>query len=142
NKNETDPTSFLDNGLHWDAHRIGWTISGVFAFVATIISFYLIIRHLQFYHKPNHQRYIVRILFMIPIYSIISWLSYRYFRYSTYYETIRDCYEAFVIAAFFTLLVQYVGDSPEEQKKKLRGRKKAKLPMPCCCITYSPTGHT
>ncbi|CAG8648539.1 10800_t:CDS:2, partial [Racocetra fulgida] len=71
NKNETDPTKFLDNGLHWD-----------------------------------------------------------------------DCYEAFVIAAFFTLLIQFVGESPEEQKKKLRGREKAKLPVPCCCITYSPTGHT
>ncbi|CAG8601151.1 14325_t:CDS:2 [Cetraspora pellucida] len=60
----------------------------------------------------------------------------------SHYFHVRDCYEAFVIAAFFTLLTQYVGDSPEEQKKKLRGRKKEKLPIPCCCITYSPTGHT
>ena len=40
------------------------------------------------------QRYIIRILLMVPIYAIISWLSYRFFRDAIYYETVRDCYEA------------------------------------------------
>ncbi|CAG8531389.1 15597_t:CDS:2, partial [Dentiscutata heterogama] len=142
NKNETDPTSFLDNGLNWDAHRIGWTVSGLFALVATLISLYLIFRHLQNYTRPNHQRYIVRIILMVPIYAIISWLSYRYFRYSTYYETIRDCYEAFAIAAFFALLTQFVGESTEEQKQMLFHRKKRKLPFPCCCFWFNPASHS
>ncbi|CAG8514956.1 6327_t:CDS:2 [Gigaspora margarita] len=142
NKDETDPTQFWDDGLHWDAHRIGWTISGVFALVATLVSFYLIFRHLQHYNKPNHQRYIIRIIFMVPIYAIVSWLSYRYFRYSTYYETIRDCYEAFAIAAFFALLTQFVGESHEDQKKMLRTREKQKLPFPCCCFRYNPAKHS
>ncbi|CAG8454989.1 11331_t:CDS:2 [Diversispora eburnea] len=51
NKNETDPTSFWDNGPHFDAHRIGWTVSGLCALFATLISFYLIIKHCQNYHK-------------------------------------------------------------------------------------------
>ncbi|CAG8674144.1 organic solute transporter Ostalpha-domain-containing protein [Gigaspora rosea] len=141
NKDETDPTKFWDDGLHWDAHRIGWTISGVFALVATLVSFYLIFKHLQNYNKPNHQRYIIRIILMVPIYAIISWLSYRYFRYSTYYETIRDCYEAFAIAAFFALLTQFVGESHEEQKKMLRTREKQSLPFPFCCFRYNPAKH-
>jgi Organic solute transporter Ostalpha len=29
--------------------------------------------HLRNYHRPEFQRYYVRIIFMIPIYSVVSW---------------------------------------------------------------------
>jgi hypothetical protein len=55
------------------AHRIGWTISGAFALVDTIFALVLIWLHLRNYNRPEFQRYYVRIIFMIPVYSVVSW---------------------------------------------------------------------
>jgi len=71
---------------------------------------------------------------------MISWLSYRFFHSSIYYETLRDCYEAFVIASFFILLLQYLGDSTEEQKRRIRNRKTMKFTFPLCFWKYNPAG--
>lgn len=52
--------------------------------------------HLRCYSRPNEQRYIVRILFIVPIYAFDSWLSLLFFtndQYYVYFGTIRDCYE-------------------------------------------------
>lgn len=52
--------------------------------------------HLRCYSCPNEQRYIVRILFIVPIYAVDSWLSLLFFtndQYYVYFGTIRDCYE-------------------------------------------------
>ncbi len=52
--------------------------------------------HLRFYSCPNEQRWIVRILFIVPIYSFDSWLSLLFFDHDDYYiyfNTVRDCYE-------------------------------------------------
>lgn len=65
-------------------------------------------------------RSIIRILFMVPIYAVVSWLSYVYYTHSVYFEVLRDCYEAFAIAAFFTLLCNYIVDDLHEQKNYFR----------------------
>lgn len=52
--------------------------------------------HLRCYSRPNEQRYIVRILFIVPIYAFDSWLSLLFFtndQYYVYFGTVRDCYE-------------------------------------------------
>jgi len=51
---------------------------------------------LRYYTCPNEQRWIVRILFIVPIYSFDSWLSLLFFSnesYYVYFNTVRDCYE-------------------------------------------------
>ncbi|KAF0541708.1 organic solute transporter Ostalpha-domain-containing protein [Gigaspora margarita] len=141
NMADNDPSAFWDHGPHFDAHRIGWTVSGAFAFVATVVSIYLIIKHSQYYHRPDCQRHIIRIILIIPIYAVISWLSYRFFHYSIYFEAVRDCYEAFVIAAFFALLTQYVEDSTEETKEILNNIEKKSCPFPLGCYRYRPTSE-
>jgi len=122
------------------ARYIGWMLSGVAAAIATGISIFLIYKHAQYYTKPNQQRYIIRIILMVPIYATVSWLSYFFYQQDVYYETLRDCYEAFVIASFFILLLQYIGDSSAEQKHILQGRDwpRMRLTLPFCCITYNP----
>jgi len=57
---------------------------------------------------------------MIPIYSIISFVSYWDFYHAIYWETLRDCYEAFAIASFFTLLCNYIEPTLHEQKEYFR----------------------
>jgi len=63
---------------------------------------------------------IIRILLMIPIYSTVSFLSYLYYKHSIYFEVLRDCYEAFAIASFFTLLCNYIAPNLHEQKDYFR----------------------
>ncbi|KAG0354677.1 hypothetical protein BG005_006301 [Podila minutissima] len=89
---------------------------------------------------PNQQRYIVRMLLMVPIYAISSWFSFVYVREAIYYETIRILYEAFVIASFLILMLQYLGDSLEDQKRALRQHKKTeRWFFPMCCLKYNPS---
>lgn len=51
---------------------------------------YLIVQHLRFYTRPTHQRYIVRILLMVPIYAIYSTLAIAFFQYQVYFALLRD----------------------------------------------------
>ncbi|KAF9952040.1 hypothetical protein BGZ70_000752 [Mortierella alpina] len=136
-----DPTHlFSANGLNLDLPRIGWIAAGVFTLISTIISLVLIYRHLQYYTKPNQQRYIVRMLLMVPIYAITSWFSFVYVREAVYYETIRVLYEAFVIASFLILMLQYLGESREDQKRALKRHKKTERWLfPMCCLKYNPS---
>lgn len=58
---------------------------------------------------------------MIPVYSTVSFLSYVFYRHAIYYEVVRDCYEAFAIASFFTLLCHYIAPTLHDQKDYFRG---------------------
>lgn len=70
-----------------------------------------IYQHLRFYSCPAEQRWIVRILFIVPIYAFDSWLSLIFFSDNVYiyFNSIRDCYEAFVIYSFLSLCYEYLG---------------------------------
>lgn len=62
--------------------------------------------HLRFYSSPREQRHIVRILFIVPIYALDSWLSLLFFtndQYYVYFDTVRDCYEGkgAILSLFF-----------------------------------------
>jgi len=125
-----------------EASYIGWMISGVATVIASFISLYLVFKHAQYYTKKNQQRHIIRIILIIPIYSVTSWLSYFYYRNGVYYELFRDMYEAFVIASFFILMLQYLGDSAASQRDVMnRHRERMPLAFPFCCITYKPSGR-
>lgn len=63
---------------------------------------------------------IIRIILMIPVYSTVSFLSYFFYKNSIYFEVLRDCYEAFAIAAFFTLLCHYIAPNLHDQKDYFR----------------------
>lgn len=54
------------------------------------------------------QRYVVRILLMVPIYSIASWSSMVSTAAAQFLDPIRDIYEAFTIYTFFQLLINYL----------------------------------
>ena len=52
-----------------------------------------IIQHLRHYTEPLFQRYIVRIVFMVPFYSVTSFFSLLFPVAAPYLDTVRDCYE-------------------------------------------------
>ncbi|XP_019368484.1 PREDICTED: transmembrane protein 184A isoform X2 [Gavialis gangeticus] len=87
-------------------------ISGLFVWLALILTFHQIYTHLRNYTMPNEQRYIIRILFIVPIYAFDSWLSLLLIgshQYYVYFDSVRDCYEAFVIYSFLSLCFEYLG---------------------------------
>jgi len=92
-----------------DPHLILWNSAAAFVLIGFPISIYGIVTHLSNYNQPETQVYIVRILFMVPIFSIQSWLGLRFKDYSIYFETIRDFYEAYVLYSFLQFLIQVLG---------------------------------
>ncbi|KAI0861818.1 DUF300-domain-containing protein [Xylaria cubensis] len=83
-------------------------VAGVFSLAATLLSIVSIWFQLKNYRKPLLQRYVVRILLMVPIYSISSWVSMVSLKAASFLDPIRDIYEAFTIYTFFQLLINYL----------------------------------
>ena len=74
-----------------------------------ILSARLIYLHFTHWYMPGVQKYVVRIIFMVPLYSVQSWLSLRFHHSRIYIDTIRDLYEAFVIASFVYYIIELLG---------------------------------
>ncbi|KAI1193681.1 DUF300-domain-containing protein [Nemania serpens] len=83
-------------------------IAGVFSLAATLLSIGSIWFQTKNYRKPLLQRYVVRILLMVPIYSISSWVSMVSLMAAAFLDPVRDIYEAFTIYTFFQLLINYL----------------------------------
>lgn len=71
-----------------------------------------IYRHLRWYTNPSEQRWIIRILFIVPIYGLHSWVSLLFFTresYHVYIFAVRDCYEG---ESYILLLlhIQFIKD--------------------------------
>jgi hypothetical protein len=101
-------------------HHLGLILSATFSMMAVAVAFFLILRHATHYLKPYEQKHIIRILVMIPIYAIVSFLSYLHYKNAVYFEVLRDCYEAFAISSFFTLMCHYIAPNLHEQKEYFR----------------------
>ncbi|XP_045866546.1 transmembrane protein 184B isoform X1 [Meles meles] len=139
-------------------------ISGFFVWTALLITCHQIYTHLRCYSCPNEQRYIVRILFIVPIYAFDSWLSLLFFtndQYYVYFGTVRDCYEeshhlfaqpaglsgflwtslpALVIYNFLSLCYEYLGGESSIMSE-IRGKPiESSCMYGTCCLwgkTYS-----
>ncbi|KAJ2916305.1 hypothetical protein MD484_g4124, partial [Candolleomyces efflorescens] len=107
----------LNSTLTQPISQVGWIVCGSFTAVAAVASFWLINKHLQWYTNKREQRYIVRLLFLVPIYALISFASFLFWNNATPLILVRDAYEAIVLTAFFYLLLVYLSPDPEEQKR-------------------------
>ncbi|CAI5674566.1 transmembrane protein 184B isoform X1 [Oreochromis niloticus] len=117
------------------------TISGFFVWTALLITCHQIYMHLRYYSSPNEQRHIVRILFIVPIYAFDSWLSLLFFtneEYYVYFDTVRDCYEAFVIYNFLSLCYEYLGGESAIMAE-IRGKPIESSCMYGTCCLWSRT---
>mmetsp|Transcript_14438 Transcript_14438/g.49314 ORF Transcript_14438/g.49314 Transcript_14438/m.49314 type:complete len:603 (-) Transcript_14438:83-1891(-) len=119
-------------------HVLAWAIGAVFVAVSVPISLHDIHMHILHYVSPL-QRHYIRILWMVPIYSIESWLALRFNDHKLIMETLREAYEAYVVYSFFRLLLEFMGppDIALAKMAKLaseKGTNKAKHIAPCCCL--------
>ncbi|KAL3876168.1 hypothetical protein ACJMK2_034040 [Sinanodonta woodiana] len=129
--NNTQPPIFLQT-------QAAQGIAGTFAIAAILITVYQIYLHLRYYTCPNEQRWIVRILFIVPIYSFDSFLSLMFFNndnYYVYFDSLRDCYEAFVIYNFLSLCYEYLGGESSIMSE-IRGKpiKSSFIWCTCCLV--------
>lgn len=65
------------------------------------------VSHLRRFSQPQLQRYVVRIIFMAPIYSGCSYVTLQ--SGALWLNAVRDVYEAWVIHCFLALLFEYLG---------------------------------
>lgn len=107
-------------------HLVAWFSSGGFVLITFPICVRLIYLHLSHWYMPNVQKYVVRIIWMIPLYSVESWLSLRFHKYALYIETLRSCYEAYAIYSFLYFLISVLGEETQlisilKRKSRERG---------------------
>ncbi|THV00285.1 DUF300-domain-containing protein [Dendrothele bispora CBS 962.96] len=84
-------------------------LAGVSTIFAVLISATSIFLQLKNYRKPALQRMVVRIMVMVPIYAVSSFISLFSLEAAFFIDAVRDIYEAFVIYCFFALLLSYLG---------------------------------
>lgn len=135
-----------------------FTISGSSAVFSLLLTGYLVFRHLKHWTDAIAQRAILRILAMIPIYAVVSWLAILVGDYALYFMLVRDCYEAYVLYQFFALIVYYTEkESPAHFHtrhygiEKIMGTesigqlmtyfKETRFPVPVCCLSYQPSNR-
>ncbi|KAK6236583.1 hypothetical protein SCA6_011920 [Theobroma cacao] len=92
-----------------DLHHPAVIIAGSFALVAVVLSLYLILQHLRSYTNPHEQKWIVAVLFMVPVYAAESIISLGNPRLSLVCDILRNCYEAFALYSFGSYLIACLG---------------------------------
>ncbi|RHZ75753.1 hypothetical protein Glove_209g51 [Diversispora epigaea] len=122
-------------------HSAVWILAALFTFLSCILTFVLIYKHLRCYTKPEEQRLIIRLLLMIPFYTIFDQLAYTFIKQSVYFDTIRDVYQAASIISFFNLLLEYLGPTEEDRQVKISTIQSTRMPLPLCCWYFNPSKH-
>jgi hypothetical protein len=84
-------------------------IGGYCAILATALSIFQILEHLAHFAVPECQSKVVRILFMVPLYAVFSWISILAPGASEYLDLVRDGYEAYALYNFFALMMEQMG---------------------------------
>lgn len=94
------------------AGSVSWTsffVAGFFVVLTVPISVASIVSHLTHWFAPDVQKYVVRILWMVPLYSLTSWSSLLVQPITVYTEPLRDLYEAYVISSFVYYMIALLG---------------------------------
>ncbi|KAL4229930.1 hypothetical protein ACF0H5_010321 [Mactra antiquata] len=123
-----------------DKHVKAWFTGGVFTLLAVPISLWEIILHVINYTKPHLQKYIIRIIWMVPIYALNAWFALRFKSISIYLDTVRECYEAYVIYNFMAYLLSYLWTEHPQLHIELSRKPQQKHLIPFCCFPPWPMG--
>ncbi|KAI8440444.1 hypothetical protein MSG28_001744 [Choristoneura fumiferana] len=109
-------------------------VGGGFVLLALPISIWQIIQHVVHYTKPSLQKHIIRILWMVPIYALNAWLGLEFPEQSIYMDSLRECYEAYVIYNFMKYLLNYLNED-QDLEAVLETKPQVYHIFPLCCLT-------
>lgn len=119
-------------------HTKVWFIAGIFLLLTIPVSMSGILQHLVHYTQPELQKPIIRILWMVPIYSLDSWVALKYPKIAIYVDTWRECYEAYVIYNFMIFLTNYLTIRFPNLMLHLEAKDQQNhLPPLCCCPPWA-----
>lgn len=117
----------------FNTHDQEIVIGGVFVLVAIPLSLWEIIQHVIHYNQPKLQKHVIRILWMVPIYAVNAWLGLAYPAQSVYVDSVRECYEAYVIYNFMIFLLNYL-NMEMDLEASLELKPQVKHIFPLCCL--------
>lgn len=109
------------------------SIAAVFTVTSIALSFYEIIGHMCNYTKPYLQRYIIRILLIVPIYSLNAFVAMIYPASGLYFDSSREVYESFVIYSFMKYILNFLQHDTNLQQYIDHKPAPAHL-FPFCCL--------
>lgn len=112
---------------------LAYAISGAFTLLSIILSGWLIWTHLLYNPSAAIRKNVIRILLMVPIYALTSYLALVFNDKKLLFETIRDCYEAFALYSFHCFLVEYLGGQ-SVLANTLRSKAQVRHTTPFCCL--------
>ncbi|CAH0393958.1 unnamed protein product [Bemisia tabaci] len=112
-----------------------YLIAGIFVMMAVPISFWEIVQHMIHYTKPSLQKHIIRILWMVPIYAFNAWFGLVFPTRVLYLNSLRECYEAYVIYSFMKFLFNYLDDADPFLETTLAKKSQTKHIFPFCWMT-------
>ncbi|KAF5302387.1 hypothetical protein FQA39_LY10426 [Lamprigera yunnana] len=115
-------------------------IAGVFVGLAIPISLWEILQHIIHYAEPKLQKPVIRILWMVPIYAVNAWLVLLYPKESIYMDSVRECYEAYVIYSFMKFLLNYLS-AEMDLETNLELKPQVKHIFPMCCMPQWEMGR-
>jgi len=86
---------------HSERHTVAWYVGGLSLVVTVPLTLYDISMHMLYYVRPELQAYYIRILWLVIIYAVESWLALRIKTTAIYFETLREAYESYCLYCFF-----------------------------------------
>ncbi|XP_006651488.2 protein LAZ1 homolog 2 isoform X1 [Oryza brachyantha] len=99
----------LDGSSSSSLHTTVVLVGAAFVLPALLVSLWLILQHLRSYSNPAEQKWIIAVLFMVPVYASESIISLWHSEFSLACDILRNCYEAFALYAFGRYLVACLG---------------------------------
>lgn len=111
----------------------GVLVGGGFVLLAVPISIWQITQHIVHYTKPSLQKHIIRILWMVPIYALNALIGLEFPEQSIYLDSLRECYEAYVIYNFMKYLLNYLNDG-HDLEAVLETKPQVYHIFPLCCL--------
>lgn len=113
-KEVNNQVQLVNENVNSQNSLMAYQFAGTFAILGTLISGWHISNHLRSNNEPTVQRKIVAILWMIPIFSMTSWLGLVMVSVEGYLGLIKDFYEAYCIYTFLSFLISVLGRGDRE----------------------------
>jgi len=110
-----------------DPYRLAVATGAVTAGLAVLLSAVLISKHLRNWTEPRQQKLIIYIILMVPLFAVDSFIGLLEVEAAAtvvlILDSIKECYEAFVIMSFLDLMYALLDVDPQQDvPRSLAGR--------------------
>ncbi|RLO09661.1 hypothetical protein DYB28_010835 [Aphanomyces astaci] len=99
-----------------------FAISAAMTLLTVLLSGWDVWTHLLYNPQAGIRKYVIRMLLMVPLYAVTSYLALTIPEQKLYFETIRDFYEGFALHSFYYFMIDFLGGQ-EVLAQKLRSKK-------------------